>query len=180
LRSSSEVVAFDVSQGFVEERYIYLGRLLECARIIRGNVFRRALRRYRVLVTEAFPNFDGKDRETVLWVCSHALWQRPQLAHICTTVLARAQAAGALLSAGQMMWAGRRAATAFRARHGHDPGRLEETGPDGQTRAVFAYTVGDLDLVDVAILAEVNGEPRTGLGGGRRRTRTAPGGPLVS
>jgi hypothetical protein len=71
------------------------------------------------------------------------------------------------------MWAGRRAARLYRDRHGHDPDRMAEVGPDGEERAVFAYPTSDLDLVDAGLRAEVNGEPRTGLGGGRRRARGA-------
>lgn len=90
------------------------------------------------------------------------------------SVLSRAQSTGAMLTTGQLMWAGRRAAVAYRVRHGADPTRVVETGPDGGTRQVYGYPEADVDIVDEAIAAEVRGDPRTGLGPRRRRQLTEP------
>lgn len=156
----------------------------------------RRLRRALVLYRRHLVLDEGVDPKTVateagrveatrllLEVFQHAEYQRPRRtqaergrhgrAQDPFTILSRATERGIVLDRGQGMWAGRRAAEAWRLTHGgRDPNRMPEETADGVFN-VFCYprTNDYLAVVDAAIDAERAGESRRGLGARRAGRR---------
>jgi hypothetical protein len=127
-----------------------------------------------------------RESEALEWVLTKAPWTRTRRSQSDRghygrpqdpfTVLSRARERGVLLTTGQLMWAGRRAAEAWRLTHGNaDPARMTEEGPQG-IHDVFCYprTNDYLAIVDQAIDAEDRGESRRGLGPRREGRGQAP------